>query len=370
MTADRMDVFYRDLACKNMDALWRGRPPARPNQDRTAPYPPCRWSWGDIRPFLARAGELVATGPDAERRVVQLIHPALVDLRSASHTLTANIQMVLPGEVAPSHRHTTAAIRFIIEGEAAITIVEGEPIEMRPGDLVLTPGGYWHGHINESGGPMLWMDTLDRPIVTALRQVFQEPYGAQLEPVTRPRGYSQARHGAGPLRPVGTRAMPVSPLFLYPWAETEAALRRLATVDADRFDDVVFDYVNPSTGGPVMPTIGCRIQMIRQGIHTRAHRHSYVSVHHVFQGAGATIVDGVRVDWKKGDFFVIPPFAWHEHVNETDADAVLFSTTDLPVLEALQLLREDAYGDGDGYQAVTGTYTETPAAGGGARQPD
>lgn len=362
MTSDRMDRFYRDLARKNMDALWRGRPPARPNQERTAPYPPCRWSWGDIRPFLDRAGELVATGPDAERRVVQLIHPALVELRSASHTLTANIQMVLPGEIAPSHRHTTAAIRFILEGAAAITIVEGEPIEMRPGDLVLTPGGCWHGHINESGGPMLWMDTLDRPLVTALRQVFQEPYGAALEPVTRPGGHAQVKYGAGGLRPVGAKATPVSPLFLYPWAETEAALGRLAAVEADPFDDIAFDYVNPSTGGPVMPTIGCRIQTIRRGVHTRAHRHSYVSVHHVFRGAGATVIDGQRLDWCKGDFFVIPPFAWHEHLNESDEDGVLFSTTDLPVLGALELLREDALEEGGGFQPVTGVYADAGEA--------
>lgn len=355
-----MDAFYRDLAEKNMDALWRGRAPSLPSRDREAPYPPCRWSWSDIRPFLNRAGDLVHTGPDAERRVVQLIHPSLVAQRSASHTLTANIQMVLPGEVAPTHRHTTAAIRFIIEGEAAITIVEGEPIEMRPGDLVLTPGGYWHGHINESDGPVFWMDTLDRPIVSALRQVFQESYGSNLEAVTRPKGYSLARYGTGALRPVGERDTLTSPLFVYPWADTERALRQLAAVAPDPFDDIAFDYVNPTTGGAVLPTIGCRVQMIRPGVRTRAHRHSYVSVYHAFHGVGASIVDGVRIEWSAGDFFVIPPFAWHEHLNEATAEAVLFSTTDLPVLRVLGLLREDPLMDGDGHQPVTATYNGSP----------
>lgn len=362
MTAEQMEAFYRDLAHKKMDALWRGRPPARSNSGLEAPYPPCHWAWTDIRPFMDRASKLVATGPDAERRVVQLINPALVELRSASHTLTANVQMVLPGEIAPSHRHTAGAIRFIIEGTAAVTIVNGEPVEMKPGDLVLTPGGYWHGHINESDGPVLWMDTLDRPIVAALRQMHQEPYETSLQPLTKKMGDSSARYGAGHLRPVGAKPDPISPLFLYPWSETEEALHHLAQADEDPFDDIAFDYVNPTTGGHVMPTIGCRIQMLRGGVHTKAHRHSSVSVYHVFRGAGATVIDGVQIDWKQGDFFVVPPYAWHEHQNRSGNNAVLFSTTDTPVLEALHLLREEAYPDKGGHQRVTGSYAERSAA--------
>jgi gentisate 1,2-dioxygenase len=359
---ERMETFYRELAQKNMDALWRGRPPARPNSGMQAPYPPCHWAWSDIRPFMDRASELVATGPDAERRVVQLINPALTALRSASHTLTANVQMVLPGEIAPSHRHTTAAIRFIIEGASTVTIVNGEAVEMRPGDLVLTPGGYWHGHINESDGPMLWMDTLDRPIVSALRQVYQEPYETTLQPITKQKDESFARYGTGHLRAAGTQAERISPLFLYRWSQTEAALDRLARISADPFDDVAFDYVNPTTGGHVLPTIGCRIQLIRAGVETKSHRHSSVSVFHVFRGAGSTVVDGVQIDWKQGDFLVVPPYAWHDHRNLHGEDAVLFSTTDTPVLEALNLLREEAYPDNGGRQPITAGYVDQKAA--------
>ena len=105
-------------------------------------------------------------------------------------------------------------------------------------------------------------------------------------------------------------------------------------------------------GGLVMPTIGCRIQMIRPGIHTKAHRHSAVSVYHVFRGQGASIVDGQRIEWAQGDFLTIPPFAWHEHLNESGEEAVLFSTTDAPVLEALCLYREDAYTKNGGRQVL------------------
>jgi gentisate 1,2-dioxygenase len=105
-----------------------------------------------------------------------------------------------------------------------------------------------------------------------------------------------------------------------------------------------------------MPTIGCRIQMLRPGVHTRAHRHSYVSVYHVFRGRGSTIVDGLRIDWEQGDFLTVPPFAWHEHLNPGGDRAVLFSTVDAPVLEALCLYREEAYAERGGHQEVTGQY--------------
>jgi len=357
--ADNMETFYGDLANKRMDALWRGYTRTTRNEASEAPYPPCHWRWSDIRPFMARAGRLVEPGPDAHRRVVQLINPALGEARAASHTLTANVQMVLPGEEAPCHRHTTNAIRFIIEGEAAVSIVEGEPVEMKPGDLVLTPGWHWHGHINESSGAALWMDTLDRPLVAHLRQQFHENYPEAMQHANRKAGDSIARFGGAHLRPVAARrSSPISPLFSYPWSETEKALHRLAEIEADPFDDIAFDYTNPTTGGHVLPTIGCRIQMVRRGIHTRAHRHSYSSIFHVFRGEGATVIDGVKIEWRQGDFFVVPPNSWHEHMNPSAENAVLFSTMDAPVIEMLLLYREEEYRENRGHQQIETTYDE------------
>src|SRR5262249_19871261 len=155
-----------------------------------------------------------------------------------------------------------------------------------PGDLVLTPGMVWHGHIHESGNPAIWMDTLDRPLIASLKQVFQEGYDSAggLEPITKPMGGMRARFGNAHMRPIAMGlTTPVSPLFSYPWAETQEALHRLSKFDADPFDDIAFDYINPSTGGHVLPTIGCRIQLLRPRVHTRAHRHSYASVYHVFR---------------------------------------------------------------------------------------
>jgi gentisate 1,2-dioxygenase len=146
--------------------------------------------------------------------------------------------------------------------------------------------------------------------------------------------------------------------MVYPWAETERALHDLAKVDASPFDDVAFDYTNPTTAGPVLPTIGCRIQMLRPGIHTRAHRHAACSVYHVYRGRGYTVVDGVQMDWEEGDFFALPPWCWHEHANGSPTEeAILFSTTDVPVLEALALYDEHEY-PGSGYQTVSSGFKE------------
>ena len=358
--SDRMEDFYRELAGKQMDALWRGPLPGVTGGEPRAPYPPHHWAWSEIRPMIARAGDLVEPGPDAERRVIQLIHPALGPVRSASHTLTANVQLVLPGEVAPAHRHTIAAIRYIIEGEVAITIVDGEPIEMRPGDLVLTPGWHWHGHTNHSNGPMIWMDSLDRPLTVALRQVRSESYPDSAQPLIKAPGDADARFGSGRMRPTGLPTSVISPVYSYPWSDTEPTLARLAAVgQVDPFDDVAFDYANPLTGGHVMPTMGCRMQMIRPRTHTHAHRHAYTSVYHIFRGSGSSVVDGVRIAWSAGDFLTIPPFAWHEHHNDGSDPAYLFSTIDAPVIDALGLGREDVHPDGR--QRITSEYAARDA---------
>ena len=353
---DAMEAYYAQLRANNFDALWRGATPSRNSPGRRPAYAAHHWAWSDICPALMRAGEIVQPGPDAERRVIQLINPALPAARAASHTLTANVQLVLPGEISPSHRHSVAAIRFIIDGDSAVTVVDGEPIRMRPGDLVLTPGGSWHGHVNCSDTPAIWMDSLDRPLNSALGQRLQEPYGSELQEATRTTDEGLALFGSGLLQPIDrkSRTGPVSPVMRYPWEDARRALEALARVRTDPFDDIVMDYVNPLTGGHLLPTIGCRIQMIRKGIHTQAHRHAHVSVYHVVDGSGVTIVEGDEIVWSKGDFFVVPPWSWHEHINGGGGggggDAYLFSTLDAPVLDALNLAGEDAFRHNGGRQ--------------------
>jgi gentisate 1,2-dioxygenase len=285
--------------------------------------------------------------------VLGFINPGLPDRYGATHTLWAGFQYLMPGEVAPAHRHSPAAIRFIIRGDGAFTTVDGDKCVMSRGDLVLTPPWTWHDHGNESDEPMIWLDGLDLPLVVEMEGQFYEAFAADAQPVAKPAGDSERRYGIGQLRPTWEKwAGPFSPLLNYKWARTEEALRRLATVGGSPFDDVAMEYINPHTGGPLMPTLACWVQLIRAGVRTRAHRQTGSAVYFVFEGRGASVIDGQRFDWRTGDLFVVPTWAWHEHAS-ADGEAILFSVQDTPVMQALGLYREQAYPEHDGHQPVT-----------------
>jgi gentisate 1,2-dioxygenase len=263
---------------------------------------------------------------------------------------------MLPGEIAGAHRHTPDALRFIIEGEGAYTVVEGERIVLRPGDLVLTPNWKLHDHGNAPDGQAVtWMDALDVPLVNLLDASFFEQFPGRGQPVTKAPEDSYQRYGAGHLKPTWEHAAASgpSPLLVYRWAQTEEALRGLARVASDPFDDVSLQYVNPFTGGSVLPSIDCWIQLLRPGVHTRAHRHTSTAVYFVVRGRGCTIINGRRFDWADRDFVVLPNWTWHEHVNLSDSEeAILFSVQDRPVLQALGLLREQPLDESDGRQPL------------------
>jgi gentisate 1,2-dioxygenase len=226
---------------------------------------------------------------------------------------------------------------------------------MERGDLVLTPPWTWHDHGNDSDRPMLWLDGLDLPMVGEMEGQFYEPFAEEAQPIGKPVGDSERRYGIGQLRPTwDTWTASHSPLLNYKWHRTEEALRRLASVAgaASPFDDVAMEYVNPNTGGPLMPTIACWIQLLRPGVRTKAHRETGSAVYFVFDGRGHSVIDGQRFDWRKGDLFVVPTWAWHEHASD-DGEAVLFSVQDTPIMRALGLHRAQVYGETDGHQPVT-----------------
>jgi gentisate 1,2-dioxygenase len=346
-----LDAFHAALAHDALDGLWRVQDQARAAGSRVRPH---LWRWEVVYRHLLRAGELVPVERAADRRVLLLVNPGLPELRAATHTFAANVQLIQPGEVAPSHRHTPAALRFVIQGHGAYTTIDGERVRMGEGDLILTPSWTWHDHGNETATPVIWMDALDRPLVAALQALFFEPHPDARQPVVRPDDYSARQYGAG-LRPLGSRAAPMlSPRRAYRWADTYAALTTLAAAgEATPYDDVALEYHNPATGGHALPTLGCTIQLLRPGVHTRAHRHTSSTVYHVVRGRGCSVIDGQRFAWARGDFFVVPPWAWHEHANASaHEEAILFGVTDLPALEALALYREEAYPHPSGHQPV------------------
>jgi len=215
---------------------------------------------------------------------------------------------------------------------------------------------WWTGsntHGSESEEPMIWMDGLDIPLVRSLHSMFYEAHPEDRQAVTKALGDSVGRYGAGGLKPAwGGWRSDLPALLHYRWEATHAALMRLADLDASPFDDVALEYTDPATGGHALPTMACWIQMIRPGIQTQAHRQTSSAVYHVFAGQGSSVIAGQRFDWRRGDFFVMPPWIWHEHANAADEPAFLFSIQDIPVFEALRLYREEAYTENGCHQGV------------------
>jgi gentisate 1,2-dioxygenase len=277
-----------------------------------------RWSWAEtLRPMMVKAYD-VLDPMKAERRSLIMVNPGL-KRAATTQTLIAAVQGVLPGEIAPAHRHTVGALRFMIEGRGAFTNVNGELCSMDPASLVLTPQWCWHDHANETNEPVIWLDVLDVPFVLGLNQWFFELFPHEVQP----------RVHDGP-----------SQLLVYPWDRMETALTDLAELE-ESDGDVTVEYRNPVTGGPVLPTIGCYAHMLRPGGVSRARRTNASAVLHVVRGRGRTIVGDQKLEWETGDCLAIPHWTWVRHENRSTAEpAFLFSSTDRPILQALGIHRE------------------------------
>jgi gentisate 1,2-dioxygenase len=336
---ENLEAYLAHVQAAGLDAPWsRPGPLIQAKKTRVQPY---LWRWADIEPLLAGSASFVAPGHGTERRILRLANPGVPE-QTSTHTLSVAVQYLLPGEVAPTHRHSPNAFRLMMHGKGAYTTVDGDKCVMSRGDLVLTPCPTWHDHGNEGSEPVIWLDGLDSPIVRYLEALTMERHAEDRQPVGALMGLSERRFGAPGLRPawVSPGAGPRR-LIHYRWDPTYAALLQLAELEASPFDDVIMEYVDPTTGRSVFPTMACYVQMIRPGVHTRPHRQTSSAVYHVLGGAGCTVIDGARYAWQRGDFFVVPPSARHEHANEGKDPAILFSVQDVPLLTALGLYREE-----------------------------
>jgi gentisate 1,2-dioxygenase len=350
--AAALQRFFEALPPLSLAPLWtRYQQLLTPTpQGQARPY---LWRYAALRPHLLRAGELVST-TEAERRVLMLLNPGLEGAAATTPTLFAGMQLILPGEIARAHRHSPAAIRVIVEGHGAYTAVDGERCFMEPGDLILTPSWSWHDHGNDTAEPMIWLDGLDLPMIGALDVIFSEHAASEQFGVTKPDDVSTRLYHQPGLRPASARGhQPHSPLLSYKWTRTAAALAALPDSSATPYDDLLLDYINPYTGGPVLPTMGCTAQVLRPGVHTQAHSHASSSVYLALAGKGFSVIDGRRFDWEPGDVFAIPSWVCHEHANPSQTEAAfLFSFTDAPVMRALGLYREAAYTTNGGHLPV------------------
>ena len=341
-----LTAYYDALEANQMGALWTVANKIEPwfPQPTSAPT---LWRWEDVRPAILRAPDLV-TPEKAGRRVIMLVNPGRKEVSAAVGLLYSGIQIMGAGEVASAHKHMASALRFIMEGAGAYTVVDGQRMSLEENDFVLTPNGTWHEHgVDASGTTCIWQDGLDIPLMNALDANFYAVHPELGQKPNGPTDSSLKLFGAGFLQPSMARrswTKPYSPLLKFPWAPTYDALRRAAGVsDGSPYDGVIMEYVNPLTGGPVMQTIGATMQLLRPGEHTRAHRHTGSFVYHVAKGQGHSIVAGQRFDWREHDIFVVPSWAPHEHANDSASeDACLFTFNDLPVMHALGVYAEEA----------------------------
>lgn len=336
-TPERL-AFYDKVDGENLAPLWKSLSNLVTPEPRSPCQPAC-WKFGTIRSAMMEAGGLI-TAKEAERRVLVLENPGLRGQSRITTDLFAGVQMVLPGEVAPAHRHTQTALRFVLEGKGAHTVVNGEKTVMHEGDFVITPPWAWHDHGNDSDAPMFWLDGLDIPIVQFLDASFAEHHDGDEQPITRPMGDSHARYGANML-PAGRRGgTGYSPIFNYPYDKARAALEAMRRADEwDPCHGLKMRYVNPQTGGHAMATIGTFLQLLPKGFKTHGYCATDATIFVPMEGHGRSIIAGQTFEWGPRDVFVVP--SWRRVEHQADDDAVLFSFSDLPVQEALGLWRED-----------------------------
>ena len=330
-------AFYDSIEPESMRALWSVMG-AIITPEPKSPCQPFLWRYTSIRKRLLEAADLI-TAKEAERRVLILENPGLKGTSKATTSLYCGVQLVMPGEVAPAHRHTQSALRFVLESEGGHTAVGGEKTEMKFGDFVITPNWEWHDHGNTSDEPIFWLDGLDIPLVQFLDASFAEGYGEEEQPITIPTGDSNARYGANML-PLGyEKRTPTSPIFNYPFERSREALHAMKKAEEwDPYQGLKMRYSNPVDGGWAMPTIGTCLQLLPGNFRTLPYRSTDATVFVAVEGNGKTIIAGQSFEWGPRDVFIVP--SWHEVTHEAKEEAVLFSYSDRPVQEKLGLFRE------------------------------
>ncbi|CAB3798252.1 Gentisate 1,2-dioxygenase [Paraburkholderia ultramafica] len=339
---EQRSAYYEQIASQRMAPLWESLHNLVPKQ----PKPQAQaaiWKYAQVRDLVMQAGAVISA-EEAIRRVLVLENPGLPGKSSMTPNLYAGLQLILPGEIAPSHRHTQSALRFIVEGRGAWTAVNGERTTMHPGDFIITPSWTWHDHgnpsVEEGGEPVVWLDGLDIPLVGTLDAGFAENYPEATQPVMRPEGDSFARFGHN-MVPVRHRVTdPTSPVFSYPYARSREALDTLyRNGELDAWDGVKLRYVNPATGGWPMPTMATFMQYLPPGFQGKTYRSTDSTVYCVVEGRGTAHIGDAVFSFEQHDVFVVP--SWQPVQLAASSESVLFSYSDRPVLAALNLLREE-----------------------------
>ena len=316
-TDSDLERLYAEVREAHLQPLWVDTAvyvPLQPAPKVVAAH----WPAGKVFPLLRQTGQKISTEL-AARRVLICNNPGLPAFSGTTQTLYACFQFLLPGESAPEHRHTQNALRFILSGEGACTTVNGNKLTMRRGDFVVTPAWSWHGHSNDSGTEMIWVDGLDSLIVKLFDATFFElPSAADRK----------------------TEVAGAQPQLLYDWTTTRRQLEIESQTGAlDPSNGYRIRYLDPLTNRDPLPTMAAHLSHLPRGFSGRRYRSSDSVVFVVVSGNGRTMMDNSAIEWSENDVFTIP--TWEAHQHATSEDAVLFSFSDRAAQERLGCWREE-----------------------------
>jgi gentisate 1,2-dioxygenase len=318
----------------NLVPLWPNlRDVLPPNKPRPSTHATL-WPYRSARPLLMQAGELTPI-EKAERRVLVLANPGhgLENMRATS-AIYLGLQLLLPGESAPSHRHTPNAVRLVVEGEGAYSVVDGQRCPMLRGDLILTPTGVWHEHGHEGEHPVIWLDVLDLPLVHYLEASYAvEGRRQQIRPDAQK---THLRSGMVPT-PMFERRGDRYPMLRYAWSDTRAALIGLAE-NQPTLDHVQITYINPETGDDAENVLGFHALMLRPGQTLNLPVRSPACVFHVIDGSVKAVVDGEEIAMSESDTACVPGFAYITlHNQRGGAPSFVFVADESPLHKKLGL---------------------------------
>jgi gentisate 1,2-dioxygenase len=339
-TLEELPLDYRkDLKAAGVSPLWPAMrnvlPYARPEARSKSHV----WSYSEVKPLLLQAGDLTPV-EKAERRVLVLSDPGRGEQSmQATASLYGGFQLLLPGETAPSHKHTPSAARVVVEGDGAYTVVEGERLPMEEGDVILAPGGSWHEHCHAGNNPVVWLDVLDLPVLYYLEGSYAIEGKSQAQR-NRPDA-SQVEYAASGLVPSRRSRHGVGsyPLQRFPWKRTEEALRKLAAYGGEGAVEV--DYINPETGASVMPVMGFTAMMLRPGEKISPPLRSSSALFHVISGSGQVSINGHNTEWMRKDTFSAAVFDALD-ISAREEEAFLLCVHDTPLQETLGYYEERA----------------------------
>lgn len=306
-----LDDLYREAERLQVTPGWISRDrPIFWKEPRTD-FVPAHWHYQHVRSALASAGNLIDVAL-AERRNLILRNPFPANNFATVRTLVCAYQMILPGEVAPSHRHSAHALRVILDAKRSYSVVNGEKTPMESGDVILTPGGYWHGHGHEGSEPAYWLDGLDIPSVHLMEPMFYEEHPEKYEKIASVAASSRFRY---------SRDLILTELDKTA-ADSEGAHGPRITLEA-----------------PDMPMMGLTVERLNSGQLTRRQRSTANRIFVVMDGTGTTRVADSVFAWQRGDTVVVP--TWSAFSHEASSDAQLFCLSDEPLMRAFRYYRSE-----------------------------